>query len=344
LRPCTSAGLLRLLGKCSWLSEVGEEAALAQPCDGREAVVGEREDHQSVGARYRRLRIGEVAAEGGLVVGAGGHEPEASGVSPSRAARTRRSALRTACASPAPRCSAVCRAGVSRLGLHSMRATDEEATNFLDLLGTEERSKLEARGRWQHFESGQILMYEGQVGDRVMVLLAGVAKVTHVTESGREMVLRLCGPGELVGELALVDGKPRSSTVVALESGDALTIPGSTFLTVLNELHGVPTAVLRMLARRFRDADRKRIEFAASDAIGRVAARLCELCERYGDPSDVGIAIKLHLSQEELAGWSACSRDAVVKALHQLRELNWIETGRRRITVLDLDALRNRAA
>jgi CRP/FNR family cyclic AMP-dependent transcriptional regulator len=225
-----------------------------------------------------------------------------------------------------------------------MRATTEDATNFLDLLETEERSKLEAHGRWQHFEPGQILMYEGQVGDRVMVLLAGVAKVTHVTESGREMVLRLCGPGELVGELALVDGEPRSSTVEALETGHALTIPGSNFLAVLNELHGVPTAVLRMLALRFRDADRKRIEFAASDAIGRVAARLCELSDRFGEPSDAGIAIKLHLSQEELAGWSACSRDAVVKALHKLRELNWIETGRRRITVLDLDALRNRAA
>src|SRR3954447_7724368 len=74
--PSVAGAGLGLLGKRSWQSEVGEEAALGEPCDVGDALVSERQDHQSVGAGDRRLRIGEVAPEGGLGVGARGHEPE----------------------------------------------------------------------------------------------------------------------------------------------------------------------------------------------------------------------------------------------------------------------------
>jgi CRP/FNR family cyclic AMP-dependent transcriptional regulator len=87
------------------------------------------------------------------------------------------------------------------------------------------------------------------------------------------------------------------------------------------------------------------VEFAASQTLGRVAARLLELVERYGEPAGEGaVAIDLPLSQEELAGWTASSREAVAKALQTLRQLEIVSTERRRITVLDADALRAHAA
>ena len=88
-----------------------------------------------------------------------------------------------------------------------------------------------------------------------------------------------------------------------------------------------------------RDADRKRIEFGSSPAIGRVAARLSELVERFGTPTSAGHVIDLPISQDELAGWTGSSREAVAKALRSLRELGLITTERRRITVLDLEGL-----
>ncbi|HKF80487.1 MAG TPA: Crp/Fnr family transcriptional regulator [Thermoleophilaceae bacterium] len=99
-----------------------------------------------------------------------------------------------------------------------------------------------------------------------------------------------------------------------------------------------------MLSTRFRDADRKRIEFGASDSVGRTAARIVELAERYGERAGDGIVIALPISQEELAGWAAVSRAGMASALRTLRQLGWIETERRRITVWDLDALRARAS
>jgi CRP-like cAMP-binding protein len=78
--------------------------------------------------------------------------------------------------------------------------------------------------------------------------------------------------------------------------------------------------------------------------MGRVASRIVELSERFGLAAEGSISIDFPLTQEELAGWTACSRDSVVKALQSMRDLGWIETSRRHITVIDLEAVRRRAA
>jgi CRP-like cAMP-binding protein len=98
-----------------------------------------------------------------------------------------------------------------------------------------------------------------------------------------------------------------------------------------------------MLSSRLRDADEKRIEFSAYDSVGRVARRLVEMAARFGDPQDQGLRITLPLSQEELAGWTGSSREAVSKALQSLRSKGLIETERRAVTILDLPRLASRA-
>jgi CRP/FNR family transcriptional regulator, cyclic AMP receptor protein len=177
----------------------------------------------------------------------------------------------------------------------------------------------------------------------VLVLESGRAKVTYVTPGGRELVLRFCGPGELIGELALLDGRPRLSSVVALEPIRALVLPASDFRALLSEQPGIAWRLLGMLSRRFRDADLKRIEFGASDTVGRVARRLVELGERYGEERDGALHIELPLSQDELGAWTGASRAGVAAALRTLRELGWIETSRRHLVVTDIEALRARA-
>lgn len=151
------------------------------------------------------------------------------------------------------------------------------------------------------------------------------------------------GPGELVGELSAIDEGPRSSSVTAIEPLEALVVPATDFRALIASTPGAGLVLLRLLSRRFRDADRKRIEFAATDTVGRTAARLVELAERYGEPCEEGIAINLPLSQEELAGWTGSSRAGTAESLRTLRELGWVETERRRITVRDVEALRARS-
>ena len=186
-------------------------------------------------------------------------------------------------------------------------------------------------------------MHEGGPGAEVMLLVSGRVKVSVTTAEGREIVLGFQGPGELIGELAVIDERPRTGTSEALEPVEVLAVAAPEFRALL-ERPGFARAMMRSLVARFRDADRRRVEFAAAQTLGRVAARLLELMERHGEPTEDGVAITLPISQEELAGWTGSSREAVAKALATLRELGAIRTERRRITVLDAEALGRRAA
>jgi CRP/FNR family transcriptional regulator, cyclic AMP receptor protein len=219
-----------------------------------------------------------------------------------------------------------------------------EGEVFLASLSPEERDALRAPGVVRSFPRGTALFHERQTADRVLVLLQGCVKLSCLSESGKEVVLAIRGPGDLLGELAAIDGEPRSATATALEQVEALSVSTRDFLLFLEAHPRVSLTIMAMLSRRLRDADRKRVEFAAEDTMTRVAARIVELSERFGDEVARGLEIELPISQEELAGWTGCSRDSVVNALQAMRGLGWIETQRRRILVRDVDALRRRVA
>jgi CRP/FNR family cyclic AMP-dependent transcriptional regulator len=186
-------------------------------------------------------------------------------------------------------------------------------------------------------------MHQGEPGDRVLILLRGHVKASFVDSAGHEIVLSFRGPGDVLGELSFAHAEPRSSSVIAIESAEAQALAASEFRAFLKGCPAAALTLIEVLSRRFRDANRKRIQQAGLDTLGRVAARLMELCERYGDPIEEGIQIRLHVTQEELAGWTASSRAGVAGALRTMRELRWIKTERRRITVLDPDAVSARA-
>ena len=206
-------------------------------------------------------------------------------------------------------------------------------------MGLEE---LHEHGRRTRFDAGERLLRERAPGEEVVLILSGRVKISHSGPEGRDTVLDFRGPGELVGELAVLDAAPRSSSVTAIEPVEALVVAASEFRGLL-ERPEFALELIRVLTERFRDADRKRIEFGATDTLGRVCARLAELAERYGEPDGTGLAISLPISQEELASWTAASRAGLANALRTLRELGWVETERRRIRVVDLAALEARA-
>ena len=197
-------------------------------------------------------------------------------------------------------------------------------------------------GRRVRFDAGERLLREGAPGEEVLLILSGRVKVSHSGSEGRDTVLDFRGSGELVGELAVLDAAPRSSSVTAIEPVEALVVAASEFRGLLARPE-FALELMRVLTERFRDADRKRIEFGATDTLGRLCARLVELGERYGEPDGSGLAIAMPISQEELADWTAASRAGLSNALRSLRELGWVETERRRIRVMDLEALRARA-
>jgi CRP/FNR family transcriptional regulator, cyclic AMP receptor protein len=215
---------------------------------------------------------------------------------------------------------------------------------FLESLDGDEREALSQIGVRQSFPRGTALMFQNEPDGRVMLLMVGRVKVTHVEHDGHEVLLSIRDPGDVLGELALVDGLPRIATVTALEPVEALITAAETFRLHLETTPRVAVALLGVVTRRFRETTLKRSQFSASDTTGRLAARIVELAERYGEPSDDGVTVASPLSKEDLAAWTGASRAGVAHALQTLRELGWVQTQRRQLIVRDLPALRARAA
>jgi CRP/FNR family transcriptional regulator, cyclic AMP receptor protein len=210
---------------------------------------------------------------------------------------------------------------------------------FLSELEPQEREDLRKIGSLRRYRRGDVLFHQGDDAGAVVLLLEGHVKAAMMND-GREVILAFPGPGELLGELSAVDGKPRSGTVRAVDDVEAVVIPGSAFRAFLEQRPRVALVLLRSVTARLREADRLRVDYAVNDVVVRVAGRLVELCDRYGAEDGTGIDVGLAITQDELAAWAGASREAVAKGMALLRTLGWVQTERRRIIVLDLPALR----
>ena len=150
------------------------------------------------------------------------------------------------------------------------------------------------------FRHGQALFTQGDRAERVFVIESGWVVISCVAPGAREIVLGLRGPGDVIGELSTLDGEPRSATALAVDEVDAIVAPASVLTRALQDAD-MANELIRVLAVRLRDADRKRLEFAALDTLGQVAWRVLELGEQFGEHTADGMTVELPLSQEQLA-------------------------------------------
>jgi CRP/FNR family transcriptional regulator, cyclic AMP receptor protein len=222
-------------------------------------------------------------------------------------------------------------------------AVRPEAAGFLPARLTDAEDLIR-RGRRRRWRKGGVLCSQEESSQWIAVLLSGVVKASVYTEDGGEVLLSLHGPGALVGELEALDGKPRPATLTALEPVEAAVISHPEFMTFMRDGSQAMWLVVEALCQRLREADTFRIQYAACNTTGRVAKLLVTLAERYGETGEHGILIPVALTQTELASWVGASREAVSAALRSLRLRGWIRTGRRRLIVCDLVALRSLAS
>jgi CRP/FNR family cyclic AMP-dependent transcriptional regulator len=215
---------------------------------------------------------------------------------------------------------------------------------FLDRLSESERAQVIGLGIMRRFPREAVLMFQDEPEEHMLLLLNGRVKVTRSASGEHELLLAIRDRGDLLGELAFIDGGPRLATVSALEAVEAVLLPGREFRAHLETTPRVAVALLESVVSRFRESTVRRLQFAASDTLGRLAARIVELADRYGEQEESGIAVAMPISQNELASWTGASRAGVTAGLQTMRELGWLTTERRRLIVHDVEAMRARAA
>lgn len=217
------------------------------------------------------------------------------------------------------------------------------ATVFWDSLKSDDQDAIRAVGVQKSYESGTRLWLYGDQPTHTMVILSGLVKLTRDSIEGRELIFDLRGPGYLLGELGPIESMPRNATVTVVEDVEAIVLSSEAFRRLLIERGTVAYAVLAIVADKLRQATDRRLEAGVGDAQARLCGRLVEMASDAPIEPNGVIVIKSPLTQQELADWIGVSRDAVVLSLRRLRKLGWVETGRRTIRILDIEALRQNA-
>jgi CRP-like cAMP-binding protein len=195
-------------------------------------------------------------------------------------------------------------------------------------------------GTFRKFEARRVLLHESEQSTHVVLLLSGLTKVTAVTPDGGFALLAIRGPGDFVGELASLDGQPRSATVTTASTVEARVLSQAQFQGFLSRHPDTAVAIIRGVGRKLRLATQRRVNFSGTEVQVRLARVLLELVSEFGRPSDDGVEIEVPLTQPELAALVGAAEPTVHKVLAALRRERVLTTGYRSLTVHDLVVLR----
>jgi len=208
-----------------------------------------------------------------------------------------------------------------------------------------DQSYLAVRERMQEstYRRGEEIFREGTPGDRLYVIAAGKVKLGHTAPDGREHLLAILGPGEILGEISLYDPGPRTATATALAKTVVVELQHTDLLRVLDARPEISQHLLRSLAIRLRRTNDKVSDLIFSDVPGRVARALLELGARFGQHTERGLRVTHDLTQEELAQLVGATRETVNKALAEFSSRGWLQLDGRSVILLDIPKLRRRA-
>nr|WP_237531330.1 Crp/Fnr family transcriptional regulator [Streptomyces sp. SID3212] len=221
---------------------------------------------------------------------------------------------------------------------------------FLDTLSPEARAAFSRLGTPRHYVTRDVIIQEGDHAQELVVLHAGLVKVTARLDRDPVSLMDIRIGGEVVGELAAMGAGLRSATVTACRDVEATVVPPDELESFLIAHPEALLALNRMLCRRLRRADRLRLELSRYPVPVRVARVLVELAESYGKPRKTykgldwnRVHIDVNLSQSEFAALAASTQNTVHKALVQLGKAKIITTGFRQTSIEDMARLREAA-
>jgi CRP/FNR family cyclic AMP-dependent transcriptional regulator len=201
-------------------------------------------------------------------------------------------------------------------------------------LSQAEREQLATWVSHRTYRRGETLFHEGDPGDTLLIVVSGQVKVVLTTADGEEAVVAIFGPGDFFGDLSLLDGRPRSAAVVALEPTETLVLHRRDFHAFLRTHPVVIEELFAVLADRIRRLDEQLKQTYFLDLPVRLAHKLLQLGIEKGHRTPDGIRIDLPLTQSDLASMIGASRQRVNRVLAELQDKQIIRLERRGLTIL----------
>jgi CRP/FNR family cyclic AMP-dependent transcriptional regulator len=190
---------------------------------------------------------------------------------------------------------------------------------FLGGLPEEVFNVIYAHGRLVRYAKGEILFHRGDEGSGMMLILTGSVKISNTAIDGREAVLNFLGPGDVNGEITVLDGLERTATATVLEPTEAFTIFRRDLMPALLANPNSMLEIIEGLCGKLRVTSAL-IEDGLKDMPGRTARGLLRLAEHHGRNTKDGVVINLRLSQRDLGGYMGLSRENTSRQLTALRQ------------------------
>lgn len=201
---------------------------------------------------------------------------------------------------------------------------------------------LAAKIRTKKYRSGEVIFHQDDPGSTLHIIKSGQVKITTASPEGEEIIMAILNDGDSFGEIALLDGKPRSANAVAMAATQTLTLERSDFLGVLDHNPGMVGSILASVAAGWRRTSHLLEDAVFLDLPGRLAKRLLELAEKNGVKTANGIEIDLNLTQQDLAAAVGVSREAMNKQLGVFQDAGLLSVGKKRIVIVRPDELKKK--
>lgn len=202
---------------------------------------------------------------------------------------------------------------------------------------------LAQRLRRRRFRRNEVIFHQGDPGDALHIVAAGAVKILLPSAEGDEAIIATLRPGDFFGELAILDGAPRSATAAALDQADTLVLPRPVFTELLDTLPGLRDALLAGLTHELRRLTGHVEELHFLDLAGRLAMRLSRLASESAPGATTEIKLDWPYTQSDLAAMIGGTRQSVNRLLSELVDDGLIRIEPDALFITDLDELVRRA-
>jgi CRP/FNR family transcriptional regulator len=214
--------------------------------------------------------------------------------------------------------------------------------NIYDILTGNEKKLLENSRRILGVKKGKSIFQEGKIPGGVFYLHSGKVKIFTTSKNGKEQIIHLAKPGDLMGYRALLGGDTYSASGTALENSEAWFIPKETFFSLLDTNPAFSHAIIRLLTAELRQAEHHLGGLAGKPVKARLAEAVLLLADTYGFEND-GKTLAVSLSRDELAALVGTATETVIRLLNSLKKEGLLATEGKKLRLTDRNALEQEA-
>ena len=192
----------------------------------------------------------------------------------------------------------------------------------------------------RNYPKNSMIILEEEFGDIVFIIVIGTVKITRVNDEGKEVILSLLGPGEIFGEMAILDGEARSANALAQEDCELIAIQRSEFIRLLRRNFKISFALMGELAKRLRKSDQQIEALSLSDAEHRIGVSILNLAEEMGVIRHGKVTIENLPFQQDIANMAGTSRETVSRILKMFEDRNMLIKEGHKVIIPDYNYFR----